>query len=76
MTHVWYVDAGIEDTPERVYTHFVLATAHRRGNTTLRSTLTAAGVITANGNLTYRMLYLTQRASTEACVNIAMPASI
>ena len=23
-THVWYVDAGIEDTPEPVYTHCVV----------------------------------------------------
>jgi len=26
MSHVWYVDEGIEDTPEPVYTHcFVLS---------------------------------------------------
>ena len=36
--HVWYVDAGIEDTPEPVYTHclvlssgFEMATGHLIG---------------------------------------------
>jgi len=36
--HVWYVDAGIEDTPEPVYTHCLVLSCDRSLMATLAVT--------------------------------------
>ena len=38
--HVWYVDAGIEDTPEPVYTHCLLSVYWLGGRKGIRSVKT------------------------------------
>jgi len=35
--HVWYTDAGIEDTPEPVYTHCLVLSRKMREISTVRS---------------------------------------
>ena len=46
--HVWYVDAGIEDTPEPLYTHCLLSVYWLGGRKGIRSVKTGrwgAGVV-------------------------------